>query len=69
MSDNIIPVPVVAKVSCAAYRERIRALEDERGRLREALEKIASMPLSTSWQQHFFDATEIARAALQGGER
>jgi len=37
----------------------------ERDRLRGVLEKIAAMPLSTSWQHHFYDAVKLAQDALQ----
>jgi uncharacterized protein (UPF0335 family) len=62
MIDDVIKVPTVATVSCAAYRERIHRLEAERDRLREALEKILKCTLPVPMQ-------DIARAALaEGGQ-
>jgi len=43
-----------------------RRLQAENAKLRKALEHIANMPLSMSWQHHFYEATKLAREALQG---
>ena len=37
----------------------------ERDIYRKALKKIADMPLTQSWQQHFYEAVKIAQDALQ----
>ena len=39
--------------------------EDERDIYRKALKKIADMPLTQSWQQHFYEAVKIAQDVLQ----
>ena len=38
---------------------------EEVEKLRAVLQKIADMPLTQSWQQHFYDAVKIAQDALQ----
>lgn len=43
-------------------------LAEDYDRLREVLEKIAAMPLSASWRQHFYDAVKMAQDAT-GGQR
>jgi hypothetical protein len=68
-NDDVVQIPVVATVSCLAYRERIHELEAERDqlsdrcdKLREALEKILKCTLPVPMQ-------DIARAALAEGGR
>ena len=39
----------------------------ERDIYRKALKKIADMPLTQSWQQHFYEAVKIAQDVLQEG--
>jgi uncharacterized protein (UPF0335 family) len=77
MIDEVIKVPTVATVSCAAYRERIHRLEAERDqlshrcdKLREALRQIAALDYRTAATTGAACvAVRIARAALaEGGQ-
>lgn len=47
------------------YRVATQDLIEENKRLREALEKIAKMPLSMSWQHHLLNAVALAQDALK----
>jgi uncharacterized protein (UPF0335 family) len=61
MIDEVIKVPTVATVSCAAYRERIHRLEAERDRLREALKLFVKLE---DVQRHYPIEVVLARAVL-----
>jgi hypothetical protein len=67
--DDVVQIPVVATVSCLAYRERIHQLETERDQLREALEKMLDPEKAGVVTYEIGVMQDIARSALKEFEQ